>query len=66
MLKAASGFLEDEGSFESNSWKICWLEKGQHSIFNLCRYQWELLAAMRVVQPCSSIENLTFEALLTT
>lgn len=46
MPKAASGFLEDEGSFESNSWQVCWVEKGQHSALNLSRYQQELLADM--------------------
>lgn len=46
MPKAASGFLEDEGSFESNIWEVCWIEKGQHSTLNLCSYQWELLAAV--------------------
>lgn len=46
MPKAASGFLEDEGSFESNIWQVCQIEKGQHSTLNLCSYQWELLAAV--------------------
>lgn len=46
MLKAATGFLEDEGSFESNSWQVFWIEKGHHSTFNLCRYQQDLLPAM--------------------
>lgn len=46
MPKAASGFLEYEESFESNSWQVCWIQKGQHSTLNLCRYQWELLAAL--------------------
>lgn len=46
MPKAASGFLEDEGSFKSNIWQVCWIEKGQHSTLNLCSYQWELLAAV--------------------
>lgn len=46
MPKAASGFLEDEGSFESNIWQVCWREKGQHNTLNLCSCQWELLAAV--------------------
>ena len=49
MTKAASGFLENEGSFESNSWQVCWIEKGQHSTLNLCRYQRELLAAVAML-----------------